>query len=194
MYIITGFLIIHASASYVKILFLFLKESERLSMSNKCQQLHVPLLKCTLVTTETKNVRWASATSAKCMIWLRVILLAAFHQNSAESSSEEDEKRVKIKCFQWEKNDEGFLSKIQMVHDVDDALSLWQKHVTRMKRHMFTKRQQHEVYVNLKEGLSTNEMIVHLDYSENYKSTQQNEIQSAYFGNTLFSLFTIMMS
>ena len=68
-----------------------------------------------------------------------------------------------------------FLSKIQMILDVGDALSLWHKHVTRMKRHMFTKR--HEVYVNLKENLSTNEMIVHLDYSENYKSTQQNEIQ-----------------
>ena len=56
-----------------------------------------------------------------------------------------------------------------------DALSLWMKHVTRMKRHMFTKRQQHEVYVNLKENLSTSEMIVHLDYGENYKSTQQKE-------------------
>ena len=31
--------------------------------------------------------------------------------NSAESSSEEDEKWVKMKCFQWGKNDEGFLSK-----------------------------------------------------------------------------------
>ena len=30
--------------------------------------------------------------------------------NSAESSSEEDEKRVKIKCFQWKKGDEGFTS------------------------------------------------------------------------------------
>ena len=77
MYIITRFLIIH-----VKMLFLFPKESKRLSRSSKCQQLHAPLLKCTLVTTETNNVRWANATSAKCMIWLRVILLATFQQKN----------------------------------------------------------------------------------------------------------------
>ena len=32
--------------------------------------------------------------------------------------------------------------------------------------------------------------MIHLDYSENYKSQDQNEIQSAYFGQVIFSLFT----
>ena len=114
-------------------------------------------------------------------------------ESSSQSDSEEsnsDEKEVKITFYQWQKNEEGFLSKIEMSVDVGDALPMWQKHVSVLKRHIFTKRQQQQFYVNLKENISTNEMIVHLDYSENYKSTQQNEIQSAYFGNQSFSLFT----
>ena len=35
-----------------------------------------------------------------------------------------------------------------------------------------------------------NRLLIHLDYSENYKSKHQNEIQSAYFGNKSFSLYT----
>ena len=31
---------------------------------------------------------------------------------------------------------------------------------------------------------------MHVDYSENYKNTEQNEIQSAYFGHTCFRIFT----
>ena len=34
------------------------------------------------------------------------------------------------------------------------------------------------------------EGIVHVDYSESYSNKQKDEIQSAYFGQTNFSLFT----
>lgn len=40
--------------------------------------------------------------------------------------------------------------------------------------------------MNLKQG----EVILHVDYSESYKNRQQDEIQSAYFGQSSFSLFT----
>ena len=33
-------------------------------------------------------------------------------------------------------------------------------------------------------------MLVHVDFTESYKSDQQNEIQSVYLGNQSFSLFT----
>ena len=33
-------------------------------------------------------------------------------------------------------------------------------------------------------------MLVHVNFAENYRNDQQNEIQSAYFGNQSFSLFT----
>ena len=41
-------------------------------------------------------------------------------------------------------------------------------------------------YNRLKETLEKDECIVHVDYSENYKNKQQDEIQSAYFGHATF--------
>ena len=33
-------------------------------------------------------------------------------------------------------------------------------------------------------------MLVHVDFAESYRNDQENETQSAYFGNQIFSLFT----
>ena len=38
--------------------------------------------------------------------------------------------------------------------------------------------------------MKENEVILHEDYSASYNSTQQDEIQSAYFGKSKFSIFT----
>ena len=45
-------------------------------------------------------------------------------------------------------------------------------------------------YKKMKENLQENELILHLDYSERYSNTQQDEIQIAYFDNSIFSIFT----
>ena len=59
-----------------------------------------------------------------------------------------------------------------------------------MKAHIFVKRTQDTDYNRLKENLKTNEFIIHVDYSENYKDKEQDEIHSAYFGHNSFSIFT----
>ena len=53
--------------------------------------------------------------------------------------------------------------------------------------YIFVKRTQNTHYNRLKENLKTNEFIIHVDYSENYKDKEQDEIQSAYFGHNSFS-------
>ena len=42
----------------------------------------------------------------------------------------------------------------------------------------------------MKAELRETELMIYVDFSENYKSQQQNEIQSVYFGHSTFSLFT----
>ena len=42
----------------------------------------------------------------------------------------------------------------------------------------------------MKENLQENQVILHVDYSESYYNTQQGEIQSAYFDNSTFTIFT----
>ena len=40
------------------------------------------------------------------------------------------------------------------------------------------------------ESLDHGQILVHVDHAESYKNSQQNKIQSAYFGNSTFSIFT----
>ncbi|XP_022107154.1 uncharacterized protein LOC110988171 [Acanthaster planci] len=50
---------------------------------------------------------------------------------------------------------------------------------------------QYKKYQDLKNNLKSNEIIVHVDFSENYDNKQQHAIQSAYFGYQSFSLYTV---
>ena len=57
-----------------------------------------------------------------------------------------------------------------------------------LKRHLFTKHTQTSAH-NVKDNLKQNDLLIHVDYSEN-NNKQQWEIQSAYFGHASFSIFT----
>ena len=59
-----------------------------------------------------------------------------------------------------------------------------------LKEHIFVKRIQNEAYNYHKDGLTEDDLLVQVDFAENYRNDQQNEIQSAYFGHQSFSLFT----
>ena len=67
---------------------------------------------------------------------------------------------------------------------------MWNSKVHRLKEHVFTKCQQQSKISYLKANIKVNEVPIHLDYSENYKSQDQKEIQSAYFGQASFNFFT----
>ena len=74
--------------------------------------------------------------------------------------------------------------------DVEEAIGLFNEHVKILQTHIFVKRTQNTHYNRLKENLKTNEFIIHVDYNENYKDKEQDEIQSAYFRDNSFSIFT----
>ena len=44
--------------------------------------------------------------------------------------------------------------------------------------------------MRIKENIDSGTAIIHVDYNESYRNKQQDEIQSAYFGQTSFSIFT----
>ena len=74
--------------------------------------------------------------------------------------------------------------------DVEEAIELFDEQVKILKAHIFVKRTQNTHSNWLKENFKTNKLIIHVDYSENYKDKEQDEIQSAYFGHNLISIFT----
>ena len=70
--------------------------------------------------------------------------------------------------------------------DIEEATELFNEQVKILKAHIFVKRTQNTNCNRLKENLKTNEFLIHVDYSENYKDKEQDEIQSAYFGHNSF--------
>lgn len=48
--------------------------------------------------------------------------------------------------------------------------------------HVYNIRHQFKVYKHLKETMETNEVVIHIDFSENYVCRNSSEIQSAHFG------------
>ena len=59
-----------------------------------------------------------------------------------------------------------------------------------LKALIFVKRTQNTHYNWLKEKFKTDEFIIHVDYSKNFKNKNQEEIESTYFVHSSFSIFT----
>ena len=70
------------------------------------------------------------------------------------------------------------------------AIVFLDKQISILKQHIFVKRVQVQSYNDMKDNLRSNDILVHVDYSESYENKQQREIQSAYFGHSSFSIFT----
>lgn len=82
------------------------------------------------------------------------------------------------------------MTKLVQEVSIDDALEIWQNSVTILKKHIYSKRVQQSTLQSIKQNLKDDEIMIYVDYSENYKVQHQNEIQSAYFGHSSFSIFT----
>ena len=70
------------------------------------------------------------------------------------------------------------------------VISKWVETISNLKRHVNKKREQVASFDKQKDEVKTGEAFVRVDYSESYNNTEQDEIQSAYFGQQNFSIFT----
>ena len=85
---------------------------------------------------------------------------------------------------------DGKVKEVVKSVDVEEAIELFNEQRKILKAHIFVKRTQNAHCNRLKENLKTNEFVIHVDCSENYKDKEQGEIQSAYFGHNSFLIFT----
>ena len=74
--------------------------------------------------------------------------------------------------------------------NTEEIIHKFTNHVKTLKRHIYIKRIQNTTFNSLKANLHDNEVIIQVDYSENYANKDQHQIQSAYFGQQCFSIFT----
>ena len=73
----------------------------------------------------------------------------------------------------------------------DEAIETWISPVVNMKEHIHRKRIQVFCLNNIEKDLKSTDIFLHADFSESYKTSNRHEIQSAYFGQSLFSIFTV---
>ena len=108
---------------------------------------------------------------------------------ASDSDTTSSDESSAITYYRWMTVDK----KVQKVaceiekHDVQDILC---EKIKELKQHLHVYWEQHKTYNEIKNGLKPNEILVHVDFAENYENKQQSEVQSAYFGHDSFSLFT----
>ena len=69
-------------------------------------------------------------------------------------------------------SDEGKITKISRNLSVTDAIELFKQQIAVLKKHLFTKRNQTSEYNEVKDNLKQNDLLIHVDYSENYNNKQ----------------------
>ena len=71
-----------------------------------------------------------------------------------------------------------------------DSVIQFKSQIKVLKEHTSVKMVQHDTYNKHKAELFYDDLLVHVHFAESYRNDQQNEIESVYFGNQSFSLFT----
>ena len=80
-----------------------------------------------------------------------------------------------VEHYKWAKVD-GKAKKVVKSFDVAEAIELSTGQVKISKAHIFVKRTQNTHYSHLKENLKTNEFMIHVDCSENYKEKTNSKV------------------
>ena len=113
-------------------------------------------------------------------------------ENGEEFSASDDSENKasnKVTFYRWQIIDKK-IAKVKIQISFGDAIEMFKEDVVVLKEHIHVKRRQVNAYHELKDSLTDNDLMVQVDFAESYKNEQQDAIQSAYFGNQCFSIFT----
>ena len=91
--------------------------------------------------------------------------------------------------YRWQTVDKK-ITKSKIEVSFKDAIEMLKDELVVLKEHIHIKRRQVSAYQDMKASLGPNDLMVQVDFAESYKNDQQDAIQSAYFGNQCFSIFT----
>ena len=80
--------------------------------------------------------------------------------------------------------------KVSQMISFGQVIPKWVETISNLKRHIYKKREQIVSYNKQKDELKTGEALIHVDFSASYNNAQQDEIQSACFGQQSFIIFT----
>ena len=111
-------------------------------------------------------------------------------ENSCDSEEEASEDNGgKVTFYRWQTIDKKICkAKIEM--NFNTAIEMFKEEVAVLKEHIHIKRRQVNANREMKDSFKDDDLVVQIAFTESYKNEQQDVIQSAYFGNQSFSIFT----
>ena len=96
---------------------------------------------------------------------------------------------TKITWSQWV-NESGRSQKKEFSGSVNEAVSLLKSKVELFLFHVYIKREQSKFFEQLKEEVSDKEIVLQVDFAENFNLKEQDEIQAAHWNTIPLSIFT----
>ena len=96
-------------------------------------------------------------------------------------------------CFYTWKKGEKYYEKQLAENTREEVTELLNEQIDYVKVHYYQKRIQDATYREHIKGLKDRELMIHVDYTENYKNKQQSEIKAGYYGQGQFSIFTVVI-
>ena len=96
-------------------------------------------------------------------------------------------------CFYTWKKGEKYYEKQLAENTGEEVTELLNEQIDFVKVHYYWKRIQDATFREHIKGLKDGELVIHVDYSENYKNKQQSLIKAGYYGQGKFSLFTVVI-
>lgn len=87
------------------------------------------------------------------------------------------------------KNNE-FLKIVEINSSVTDAMNELNKQLSFYKLHSFIKATQYSYFQETKNNIGDEEVVLQVDFDENYSAVSQDEIQSAHWRREQISMFT----
>ena len=95
-------------------------------------------------------------------------------------------------CFYTWRKEEKYYEKQLTENAREKVTELLNEQIDYVKVHYYPKWIEDATYREHIKGLKDGELLIHVDYSENYKN-KQSEIKAAYYEQGQFSLFTVVI-
>ena len=121
-------------------------------------------------------------------IWLQWLQPARWAWRNGEMG-EGDFQTDTFLFTEWKKVDEKIQKAASSV-ETEEVITLLMSHIKTLKSHIHVKRIQHAKFHALKANLHDDDLLIQVDYSESYANQEEGQIQSVYFGQQTFSIFT----
>jgi hypothetical protein len=156
-------------------------ENIELMLLGLCK-LAIPDLSCskdimTLTVCDIENIKCRSRSCENC------------GTNKVEEYFKDISSELPVSYYQWNTIDKH-VQKSQIVSTIGEATEELKRQLMPFATHVYNAKRQHAELRKIKETLLPNEVILQMDFAENYALKQQNEVMSAHWHTNQVTIYT----